>query len=362
VSRAARRRSRRLRRVAPLVALGLAVTGCTAPTAGDAPVPAQDPPPAEEAGPAVAPLTGEPTEQDLGERPLVVVKVENTPQASPQSGLEAADVVLEELVEGGVTRFVALFHAEIPAVVGPVRSARPVDVELLSGFAAAPALAYSGARPEVQAMLDASRLVLVTEGGPGFYRSAERRAPHDLYVRLPEALEAVAARGATPPADEAAWRFEDAPPPGAVDCPPDAEDCQPPGDVVHVAMSSTYRTTFTYDREAGVYRRDQNGRPTVVTGTGRIGAANVVVLATEQYESGCCDTAGNPYVETRATGAGPAVALRDGRWYEVRWRKTAAGAPLELLDGEGAPFPLRPGATWLLLPSEDRLPRPPGVP
>jgi hypothetical protein len=339
-----------------LLAATLALVSCS-PGA-----PGPDEPGAADEQPAagVAPLTGLPTDEDLAERPLLVVKIENSPAARPQAGLDAADVVYEELVEGGVTRFITLFHSRIPDLVGPVRSARPVDVELISGFGEAPGLAYSGARAEVQAMLDRSSLVGITEGGPGFFRSGERPAPHNLYVRAPEAVAGVQQRGATPPADAAAWRFTGEPPEGAEACAADAPDCVDPGGAIAIAMSSSFRTDFTYDEEAGLYRREQNGEPSRVTGPDRIGAANVVVLATEHYHGGCCDTAGNPYVETRASGAGRAVVLRDGRWYEASWEKDDASSPLLLRDRAGEPFPLKPGPTWVLLPSEDRVPSVPG--
>jgi hypothetical protein len=330
---------------------------------GDDPEP-DEPEVAEEAEPEfdpdVAPLTGLPTDEDLLERPLLVTKIENSPAARPQSGLDAADVVYEELVEGGVTRFISLFHSRIPDEVGPVRSARPVDVELISGFGERPALAYSGAREEVREMLDGSDLVLLTEGEPGFFRITERQAPHNLYLEPLEALDEVAARGATPPGAETLWSFAEDAPDGEERCPPDLEDCVEPGGAVAVAMSTSFRTDFTFDEQEGVYRREQNGEPAEVTGEGRIGAANVVVLATEHYDGGCCDTAGQPYVETRASGEGRAVLLRDGRWYEGRWSKDDATAPLRLLDGGGEPFPLKPGPTWVLLPSEDRVPDPAG--
>jgi hypothetical protein len=314
----------------------------------------------EDGAPDLAPLTGLPTEVDLADRPLLVVKIDHSPAARPQSGLDAADVVYEELVEGGVTRFMALFHSRVPDLAGPVRSARPVDVELISGFGPAPGLAYSGARDEVQAMLNSSSLVLLTEGQTGFFRADDRRAPHDLYVRPAEAVDAVAERGATPPSQEAAWRFTDEPPDGAETCAADAgASCEDPGAAIAVAMSTTYRTDFTYDEDAGLYRRLQDGEPSLVTGEGRIGAANVVVLAMEHHEGGCCDTAGNPYVETRASGEGRAVVLRDGRWYEGRWSKAGASAPLLLFDATDEPFPLKPGPTWVLLPSEERVPTAP---
>jgi hypothetical protein len=352
-----------VRPLAVLVAALLLLAACTRDEPEPAP-PADEPATVDddtEPDPDRAPLTGMPTDDDLAERPLLVVKIENSPAARPQAGLDVADVVYEELVEGGVTRFITLFHSEIPEVAGPVRSARPVDVELISGFGEAPALAYSGARDEVMSMLRASPLVLITEGEAGFFRSSDRQAPHNLYVQTADTLAEAAERGATPPSEEMSWRFTDEVPAGAESCPEDDSDCVDPGGAIAVAMSTTFRTDFTYDEEAGLYRREQNGAPAEVTGDGRIGAANVVVLATEHYVGGCCDTAGNPYAETSTIGEGRAVILRDGRWYEGRWSKEDDRAPLLLHTGDDEPFPLKPGPTWVLLPSEDRVPTVPGL-
>ncbi|MFA9445697.1 DUF3048 domain-containing protein [Egicoccus sp. AB-alg6-2] len=314
--------------------------------------PAAEPEPEPEPDLPLAPLTGVPTEQDLAERPALVVKIENSPQARPQAGLDAADLVFEELVEGGVTRFITVFHSQVPELAGPVRSARPIDIQIASGVAERPGFAYSGARKEVQGMLGASGLVLVTEGEGGFHRDASRRAPHNLYVHTPATFETVAARGATPPTEAAAFTFSEQPPA----CPEEFPGCLAAGADIEVAMSGSFRTGFTYDTAAGVYRRLQNGAPFTVTGEGIVGAANVVVIGARHYRSGCCDTAGNPYDETDATGQGRAVVLRDGAWYEARWDKPDATAPLRLLDASGAALPLKPGPTWLLLPDASRLP------
>ena len=319
-----------------------------------------DPEPEPEPEPEVlplAPLTGAPTDQDLDERPALVVKIENSPAARPQSGLDAADLVFEELVEGGVTRFITVFHSRIPDVAGPVRSGRFIDVQVASGVAERPGFAYSGARDEVQAALGASPLVLVTEGQAGFYRDSSRRAPHNLYVRTPETVEAVAARGATPPT-ATALRFTEQPPSCAVDL----AHCREAGVDIEVSMSGTYRTGFSYDAAAGVYRRAQNSEPFTVTGEGRIGVANVVVIGARHHQVGCCDTAGNPYDETDVTGEGRAIVLRDGAWYEATWTKPDATSPLRLLDAAGADLPLKPGPTWFMLPDASRLPAVPAAP
>jgi hypothetical protein len=358
--------SRSIRRVLVAFASGtLLLSACSAGGSDPEPAAAAEEPATDEIEddeqpePALterAALTGVLVEDDraavLAERPLLIVKVENSPQARPQAGLDRADVVFEELVEGGMTRFIALFHSDLPEVVGPVRSARPVDVAIGSGFGQ-PVFAYSGARPAVQSLLRASPLVALEEGAPGFHRAPDRRSPHDLFVRSADVVEAGLGRGAGPLVSPG-WAFAEDPPAGELtaDCPATGgTDCAAPGEGVQVPMSTSSRTGWTYDDAAGVYRRDQGGEPSVVTGEGRIGAANVVVLATRHYTDGCCDSNGAPYAETSVTGEDVAIVLRDGARYEAAWRKTSDEAPLELLGDDGEPFPLKPGPTWILLPS-----------
>lgn len=351
-----------LRRVVLLVAAGaLLASGCSADEpepAAAAPVeePAPEPEPEPDPEPeltARAPLTGVliPDEEaaELADRPLLIAKIENSPAARPQAGLDAADVVLEELTEGGVTRFITLFHSELPEEAGPVRSARPVDVSVAGGFGT-PVFAYSGARPQVQSLLRGAAMVPLEEGAPGFVRVPDRRRPHNLFIHPGDVLAAGVERGATA-LDEPGWTFDEDAPDGAVRCPADATACDDPGLAVVVPMSTSARSGWTYDADAGLYRRDQNGQPSLVTGAGRIGAANVVVLATRHYTDGCCDTNGAPYTETDVTGGDRAIYWRDGERYEGTWRKPSASAPLELLDADGEPFALKPGPTWVHLPS-----------
>jgi hypothetical protein len=288
---------------------------------------------------SLAPLTGL-TVEPFAPRPALLVKVSNSPEARPQTGLDRADLVYEELTEGGVTRFIAVFHSQVPEVVGPVRSARPVDAQIASGFGR-PGLAFSGARPEVLAQLARAPVVTTTEGAPGFFRDDGRYAshpyaPHDLFVRPGEVLATVEVAGALPLGD-LGWVFDAEPPPGGT-----------PASVLEVPMSRYYSTGWTYDDAAGVHRRSQEGVPSQVTGPGRIGAANVVVLAVRHY------VGASGYPETDVLGAGDGLVLRDGQRYEVRWEKGTATAPLRLLGADGQPFPLAPGPTWILLP--DRLP------
>ena len=296
-----------------------------------------------------SPFTGLPVDPDVLSRPLLAVKVENSENARPQSGLEAADIVFEELVEGGITRFMALYHSELPSVVGPVRSARPVDADLLSGFGPS-GFAYSGARAEVEELLAATPAVRVVEGVSGFFRDDVRRAPHNLYVDAGEVLDVVAARGARPLVD-IGWTFSADVPDGALACPAGATSCADPGTAIVVEMSRAFRSGWTYDATDAVYRRDQNGRAFSTAGAEEIGAANVVILATRHY------VGASGYDETDATTTGaPALVLRDGRRYEARWEKPTASDLLRILTPDGQPFPLAPGPTWVHLPASDRMP------
>jgi hypothetical protein len=242
-----------------------------------------------------------------------------------------------------------LLHSGLPAAVGPVRSARPVDVDLLSGFGAS-GFAYSGARAEVTGLLSSVPSIRVVEGVDGFYRDEARRATHDLYLTPETVIDVVVRRGARPLID-IGWAFDPVAPEGALVCPTGATACADPGGSVVIEMSRSFRSGWTYDATDGVYRRDQNGRPFLAAEGGVIGAANVVVLATRHY------TGASGYAETDATTSGaPAIVLRDGRRYEARWEKPTPSDLLRILTPDGEPFPLKPGPTWVHLPSADRLP------
>lgn len=286
------------------------------------------------------PLTGEPTDRPRTGEPVLAVKVDNARAAFPQAGLDRADIVYEELVEGGVTRFLALFHSEIPDVVGPVRSARLVDAHVLSPYH--PVLAYSGARAEVEQAIggtDAIGLV-VDRGDSTFFPERGRSSPHNLMADTTAVLRRGADRPEVDPASS-----------GLVHGPASEE-----GEVgfeVSIRMSGSQVTSWEYDDDGGVYRRFSNGNPFVVTGTGRVGAANVVVVLTDVGAGGCCDSADKPYVEPRLTGSGEAVVLRDGRRFEATWSKASTDDHLVLRDGDGEDLPMAPGPTWIHLAPTD---------
>jgi hypothetical protein len=315
-------------------------------TAVLAPTPTPTPSPT---GP-LAPLTGEVVSADAAARPALAVKIENTAKARPQAGLEVADLVFEELVEGGITRFFAVFQSDVPAQIGPIRSARLVDADLLPAFSGI--FLYSGGRDDVEASIRGAATRL-TEGDSGVYRQSGRRAPSNLFADgVPVYSEAMKR---TPELTAPAPMFE-----FSTDVPAGAcASCD--GSAIDASMSNQVTSAWTYEIAAGLYRLAPNGTRQPTVSGDDVGAANVILMGVELGTGGCCDTAGSPYVTTRTTGSGRAVVLRDGQWFETVWSRASAS------DGwsfaiDGATMALKPGATWIHLIPSSRLPASPAAP
>lgn len=338
--------TRRILTVLSAAAVLLAACGsdpAPAPTASPSPLPSPSPSPSPSPTPSgdQAPLTGEVVEAADVTRPALSVKVENTAKARPQAGLEVADIVFEQLVEGGVTRFFAVFQSEVPDQVGPVRSARLVDATLLPAFDGI--LLYSGAREDVEAAI-AGTAVRITEGDAGVYRQSGRSAPSNLFADGPEVYDTALERQPElgPPAP---WfSFASDVPSGGTD-----------GASIDISMSPAVTTGWEWSPDDGGYLRTQDGAPQTTVSGDPVVAANVVVLGVGTFQGGCCDTAGSPYVVTDTVDSGRAIVLRDGEWFEAEWFRPSEQAPLELTR-DGQALPLRPGATWIHLTPDERLP------
>lgn len=334
----------RIRRCSLAVVLLLLGAGCgRGATPPDEPVVEQPP---------LAPLTGMPLgDPAAANRPIVATKIDNLVAAGRQAGLEAADLVFEEVVEGGITRFLALFHSTVPERVGPIRSARPEDAAILPAFE--PILFISGARPDVRRLLNDAGVVVREEDGRILRRDPDQRPPHNVFAN---GMDLFAAAGGLPAAKPIDWTFDQLPPPSAVACPPPCTDH--PGHAILVKMSPASQAGFRYGGDS-LYHRLQDGRlepGTVPSG----GVANVVVLATQTGPGGCCDPAGNPLSATQVVGSGRALVLRDGQRYEASWAKPSPRRNFAITRPDGTPLALKPGPTWVLLAPASAVPKPPG--
>ncbi|MEW2049392.1 DUF3048 domain-containing protein [Streptomyces sp. NPDC005476] len=264
--------------------------------------------------------------------PVLAVKIDNAPDARPQTGLDSADIVYAEQVEGGLSRLMAVYASKLPAAVGPVRSARESDLELLRQFHE-PVLAFSGAQGKLLPLIDRASLDAVTPGDAtgAYYRGTDRAAPHNLFLRpgrlLPSAPGAAALT--------TGFRY------GAA----------PAGGTAAPSLTVRYpaaRFTFTWSAGRARWLVSTDGAPTVTADGQRVAPATVVVQYVKVRASGFHDFLGNntPYTET--VGAGKARVLRDGRAYDVHWERPAAGAGTEFTTDDGSPVDFAQGQVWVV--------------
>lgn len=282
----------------------------------------------------IAPLTGAEVDADrLLDRPVVALKVDNAPRARPPLGLEHADIIFTELVEGGHTRFIALFHSVLPEQAGPVRSGRDVDAQVLPAFS--PVFGISGAADPTYVQLRGSGLLVYEEGQAGaFYRESGRPAPHNLFA----SAQALAEAADDLPAASAPWPFDATAPAGGREAAG-----------VQLDYSPFYRASWHWDAGQGTWLRSQEGGPHTHAGGDQLSADTVVVARVTAVDGLGVDIGGNPVPEVNVVGEGEATVFREGRSYPALWRKSGASRHFEWLTPEGEPLPLRPGRTWVEL-------------
>jgi Protein of unknown function (DUF3048) N-terminal domain/Protein of unknown function (DUF3048) C-terminal domain len=276
----------------------------------------------------VSPLTGLEAADGLPDHPVVVVKVDNTSSAEPQVGLGSADLVVEELVEGGSTRLAAFFWTQTPGEVGPVRSMRSTDVGIVSP-ADGVLVASGGAPPAIRDIKDAG-IETFTEGATGYSRDSGRVAPYDLMMNLEELVGELKAA--------------DAPGPYIPYGGPDATIAGEPATKVDVEFSGGQTTKWSYEEGTGWIRKGslaEQGDDFVPD--------NLLALDVKVGDAGYLDPAGNPVPESDFFGQGSAVLFSDGKALRCEWAKDGADGQLELTQPDGTPVDVPPGRTWIEL-------------
>lgn len=327
-----------------LAALTLLVAGCSSdepqvtvasPSATPEPTESPTPPPP----PPVAVLTGQELDAPI-DRPVLAIKIDNAPLALPPDGIENADIVFEEEVEGGITRFLALYQSDDPEEVGPVRSGREADVELLVPFR--PVLGLSGAARVVQDMFREAGIPFFEEGeaDDAFYRVDDRVAPHNLFATT----EKLWAEGEDlEPLEDPVFDFGEEIPGGGRDV-----------ESVEVVFSPYVDATWTW--ADGQWEREQNGEPHETAAGDAVRADNVVVMRVQARQGNRRDSGGNPTLELDIVGKGKATYFRDGQEFKGRWSKDSREDQLVWMTRDGDEFPLKPGQTFIeILPVQDSM-------
>ena len=284
----------------------------------------------EEVTPDTWPLTG--LEVADGEsaalkHPILVTKIDNSTSSAPQVGLGQADLVVEELVEGGITRLAVFYYSQVPDNAGPVRSMRASDIGIVPGDHAT--VVTSGAAGVTIRRISDAGIPFVQEGGPGTYRDTSRSAPYNLFAHLDETAKSFKQQ-AVRPADYLPWG--------------DGSDL-PQGKkatTFTAAFSGGHATQWQYDGEhyANV---NSNAGP-----DDQFPADSVLTLQVQVGDAGYLDPAGNRVPETKFEGEGPAWLFHGGRVIRATWHKNKLTSTLSL-DFKGETLTVPAGHVWVEL-------------
>lgn len=299
-------------------------------SASGAPV-APPPPPAP---PPVSPLTGV---APLPAGPLVAVKIDNGVLARPfHRGLEKATVMYEELAEGGATRFLAIYERPVDTEIGPIRSVRESDLELVAQYGKV-AFGFSGGNSGVLAIVGKARAAGAVQDvsfdvTPQIYRRAEKRRDAQNFYSSPAKMASL--NPAEAPAKDIGWKFGPLAP----------EIGTPvPGGTVSFSPMSSVGVRWNAPAARWVIAQEGKDMPAVAP-------VNVIVQQVPIRPSQFGDVTGNRTPYTTTVGQGAVSVLRDGKRVDGTWKRDSAGQGTRFVDAAGADIPLTPGgATWVLL-------------
>ena len=325
------------------IAVAMSSGGKSDPKAVPAPTPTTSVAP----GPP-CPLTGAPSPSgSVPPRPALAMKIDNYPAARPQSGLDKADIVFEEPVEGGITRLVAVFQCQDPGLVGPLRSARYPDVGIIDQLST-PIFVHVGGIDPIVAMIRQAQTFddNLLYGGPVEHLPG-RYAPYDTYL--------TGANG---------WRYKanDTTPPAPLFSYSPAPSGGTPVSSVHIPFSSTSNETWRWSAAASHWDLSYSGVAATVSSGAPVTAANVVVQ-TVQVSTGPWleNDVGGYEVEVNPTSGGAVEVLRNGVMVAGRWTRASIDSPMQLVGTDGQPIALAPGSTWVaMVPSRIAITSVPG--
>jgi hypothetical protein len=286
----------------------------------------------------INPLLGtEATDEAVLARPAMVVKIDNHPKARPQMGLNQADIVFEENVEK-LTRFAAVFHSQGSDPVGPIRSGRFQDINLV-GSLNQPLFVWSGGNEKVTSAIRKSDLVdlsyTVANKDGGFARDSERPAPHNLIAETTK-LWTLAPDGSVAPQKQFDYRTES-----------DANASTSEAvDGFRLSMDGV-KVQWTWSTEANEWLRVQDGTPHVDANDEQVSVPNVIVLEVEYS---------NTYSPVSKTvGSGKAYVFTNGVVYVGSWERTDRLSVYVIRDSAGAAIKLTPGQTFIQVSRAEKL-------
>jgi len=285
------------------------------------------------------PLTGQPAPGGtVPPRPAAGVKIGNYPSDRPSAGLNQADIVFEEPVEGSITRLVAVFQCRTPTTVGDLRSAREPDVGILSQLSHPLFIHMGGINPVIALLQNAPLIDENAIGGKAssiIFQQSGRYAPYATFTHG-AALWSLDPTDTTPPAP--IFQYSATLPAGAV---PGS------GASVHIPFSSVSNVTWTWNPSTGTYLRSYSGSPDILVDGSQTAATNVVIMTVQTSIGPWVENSqGGREVFVAARGTGPLVVMRNGAAITGTWHRTSLTSPATLTASNGTPITLQPGNTW----------------
>ncbi len=287
------------------------------------------------AAPTLAPLRGTVITAGEATNPSLAAKIDNHEEARPQIGLNSTDLVFEELVEGGYTRYAAVWQSTIPEILGPVRSIRPMDPDIISPLGGV--IAYSGGQQQFVDLMKAAPVenLIFDYDQTHFYRDQDRIAPHNVILR---AQDAIADYDKLPAPKQQFDYSKDT-------ASSSASTAGTPAELVSMRFSPIRFPSWAWDAATGTYLRNQEDAPDLDSDGNRLSAANVIVLRVP-VEMG-------DVPKTVLSGTGEASFMSGGKVVQGTWSKQGRDDSLVLSDAGGNPVKLAPGNSWIeLVPSE----------
>ena len=282
-----------------------------------------------------APYSGRMVEKNILEKRPIAVMIENHPDARPQSGLNDADIIYETIAEGGITRFLAIYHSRESNLIGPVRSARPYYVEWADSYNAL--YAHVGGSREAISLINKLGIADLNQFylGKYFWRDPGRWAPHNVYTTTEKLRQAAKSKKyETNLTDIRGYLFKD----------DIAEDLRPESQKFTVNFNYNYAPTYSYSSKCNCYTRSILGTTqTDKKSQKKITTQNVIVVFSNLSSTYLRGTA---YTSITTTGSGVAYIYRDGVKITGTWKRTA-GKPIRFYDSGAGEVILNRGRTWI---------------
>jgi len=271
---------------------------------------------------------------------ILVVKIDDTNAAHPQIGVESADVVYVEQVEGGLTRLAAIYTSKLPPLIGPIRSARISDIELLAQFGRV-GFAYSGAQSKMRPVIAAANLenLSAERNPPSIYgKDPNRPGPVDMILKPDLLLERANANPKTriETATASIFPFGDAPK-GETNTA--IAKIKWPSAKYELRWDSTNEKWLIYFNE----------KPNIAANGEQLYADTAIIQIVSITPSIYGDKFGEITPFSKTTGSGKAVMLRDGLSYQISWQRNLETDLTTWKSEDGGVANFKPGRTWIFL-------------